>query len=197
MSREVEMSHRTSVRFSRLLTAAVAVLATATAAVAGAAPRRAASAKKPAVGREGPDIYGGYSYTHAGQANLNGWALAGAYPLHGELRLVAELTGHYGSYAGADLGQTAFMAGVRRSWRLWRIDPFAEALAGLARSSTSVAGLSDSSTSWGFALGGGADYPLSDRWAARGLVQLRLLHGGGSWDTDPRLSLGAVYRFGR
>lgn len=191
------MSHRTSVRFSRLLTAAVTLLVTATAAVAGAAPSRTARAKKPAVVREGPDVYGGYSYTHAGQANLNGWALAGSYPLRGDLRLVGELTGHYGSYAGADLGQTAFMAGVRQPWRWWRIEPFAEGLLGFARSSTSVAGLSDSTTGWGFAFGGGADYPLSDRWAARGLVQLRLLHGGGSWDTDPRLSLGAVYRFDR
>ena len=188
------MSQRTSVRLSRLLTAAVALLAAA--AVAGAAPRTA-RAKKPSLSRQGPDLYGGYSYTHAGQASLNGWALAGAYPLRGDLRLVADLTGHYGSFAGADLSQTAFMAGARQTWPRWRIEPFVEGLAGLARRSTSVAGLSDSATSWGLALGGGVDYPLSDRWAARGLVQLRLLHGGGTWDTDPRLSLGAVYRFGR
>jgi opacity protein-like surface antigen len=178
-------------------TLSISALLLATAAVASAAPSRTARAKKPAVGREGPDVYGGYSYTHSGQANLNGWALAGSYPLREDLRLVAELTGHYGSYAGADLGQTAFMAGVRQSWRWRQIEPFAEGLAGLARSSTSVAGLGDSSTGWGFALGGGADYPLSERWAARGLVQLRLLHGNGTWDSDPRLSLGAVYRLGR
>jgi hypothetical protein len=47
------------------------------------------------------------------------------------------------------------------------------------------------------AFGGGLDYPLARSWAARGLVQLRLLHGQGVWDSDPRVSVGAVYRFGR
>jgi opacity protein-like surface antigen len=183
------------VRASRSLIAAVALLTAATAVTA--APRRNARAKKATVSRQGPDVYGGYSYTHAGQASLNGWALAGAYPLQGDLRLVADLTGHYGSFAGADLSQTAFTAGVRQTWPRWRVEPFVEGLAGLARTSTSVAGLSDSATAWGVALGAGADYPLSDHWALRGLVQLRLLHGEGTWDKDPRLSLGAVYRFGR
>jgi hypothetical protein len=57
--------------------------------------------------------------------------------------------------------------------------------------------VSDADADWGLAFGGGADYRLGDRWAARGLVHLRLLRGEGTLDTDPRLAVGVVYRLGR
>lgn len=168
-----------------------------TAALAGAAPRRAASASQGARA----DVFGGYSYTHAGEASLHGWGLSGSFPWRDSLSLVADLSGHYGSFAGADLGQLAFMAGARWTWRSGRLSPFAEGLLGGARTSASVdvagASVSDSDTDWGLALGGGADYRLSDRWAARGLVHLRLLRGEGALDTDPRIAVGVVYRLGR
>lgn len=44
--------------------------------------------------------------------------------------------------------------------------------------------------------GAGADYGLTPRWAARAQADLLLLHGDSVWDNNPRLSLGAVYRFG-
>ena len=167
-------------------------------ALADAAPRRAA----PASPRErGPDLFGGYSYTHAGEAGLHGWGLGGSYPFRGEWSVVADLSGHYGSFAGADLSQLAFMGGVR--WRARagrRLSPFAEGLLGGARTSTSVevagSSIGDADTDWGLGLGGGLDYRVSGRWSVRGLVHLRLLWGEGATDEDPRLSIGAVYRFG-
>jgi hypothetical protein len=168
--------------------------------LADAAPRRTAPAKGHS---EGPssDLFGGYSYTHAGEASLHGWGLSGSYRLRGALGLVADLSGHYGSFAGANLGQLGLMAGARWSGRAGRLRPFAEGLLGGVRTSASidVAGtsVSDADTDWGLAFGGGADYPLSGRWAVRGLVHLRLLRGEGTWDTDPRFSVGAVYRFRR
>ncbi len=167
--------------------------------LADAAPRRAASA---GAGERGPDLFAGYSYTHAGEAGLNGWSLGGSYPFRGEWSFVADLSGHYGSFAGADLGQLALMGGVRWRTRVGRhLSPFAEGLLGAARTSTSVevAGTSieDADTDWGLGLGGGLDYRISPRWSVRGLVQLRLLWGEGATDEDPRLSVGAVYRFGR
>ena len=183
-------------RHLHLVSVAVALVAAATA--VSAAPQRRPSARaaapKPAAA---PDLYGGYSYTHAGEASLHGWDVAGSYPLRGRLRLVVELTGHYGSFATAELSQTALMGGVRGVGSWHRLSPFAEGLVGFARTGVSASGLSDSDTDWGLALGGGADYPLSRQWSARGLVQLRFLQGEGTWDTDPRFSLGAVYRFGR
>jgi opacity protein-like surface antigen len=112
------------------------------------------------------------------------------------------MSGHYGSFAGADLDQLAFMAGVRWSGRTGsRLRPFAEGLLGAARTSTSVetgaGSVSDADVDWGFALGGGLDHRLNGRWSARVDIQLRLLHGEGATDEDPQFSVGAVYRFGR
>jgi len=154
--------------------------------------------------RQGPDLFGGFSYTHAGQANLKGWHVSGAVPFGGRLfggslRLAADLSGHYGSFAGADLSQLTFLAGPRLNWRGHRLSPFAQVLAGGARTRTSITtpALSASTTSWGGSFGAGADYRLTPRWAARAQGEVLLLHGQGVWDTNPRLSLGAVYRFGK
>ena len=88
------------------------------------------------------------------------------------MSFVADLSGHYGSFAGADLGQLAFMAGVRWSGRAGsRLRPFAEGLLGAARTSTSVdtagGSVSDADVDWGLALGGGLDYRLNGRWSVR------------------------------
>ena len=152
---------------------------------------------------DGPDLFGGFSYTHSGEANLKGWHVSASLPFEGSLRLVADLSGHYGSFAGADLSQITFLAGARYVWgRSHRLRPFGQALGGGVHSKSSFVdasgtSFSDSHTGWGGALGGGADYRLSRRWAARGQVELLLLHSAGTWDRDPRLSLGVVYRFGR
>ncbi len=179
----------------RVLIAGALVLA---AALGGAAPQPA----KSRVPEPGPDLFGGYSYTHAGEASLHGWSLVGSHPFRGAWSFVADFSGHYGSFAGADLGQLAFMAGVRWIGRPEsRLRPFAEALAGAARTATSVetaaATASDADVDWGIAVGGGVDYRLSGRWSVRGLVQLRLLHGESATDEDPRFSVGVAYRFGR
>ena len=178
-----------------------------TAAAATAQPKGKAQAggRPPSTARQGPDVFGGFSYTHAGQANLKGWHLSGAVPFGGHLfggslRLAADLSGHYGSFGGADLSQLTFLAGPRLTWKGRRLSPFAQVLAGGARTRTSITtpqALSASTTAWGGAFGAGADYPLNQRWAARAQVDLLLLHGQGVWDTNPRLSLGAVYRFGK
>ena len=177
-----------------------AVALTLAAALAGAAPSRPPAAKPASQGPRA-DLFAGYSYTHAGEASLHGWGLSGSFPLRDSLSLVVDLSGHYGPFAGADLGQLAFMAGARWTWRSGRLRPFAEGLFGGARTSASVevagASVSDADTDWGLAFGGGADYRLGDRWAARGLVHLRLLRGEGALDTDPRLAVGVVYRLGR
>jgi hypothetical protein len=162
--------------------------------------RRAATATP----RQTPDVFGGLSYTHAGKANLKGWHLSGAVPFRGHLfggsvRIAADLSGHYGSFGGADLNQLTFLAGPRLAWTRGRLSPFGQVLVGGARTGTTITtpqALSGSSMSWGGALGAGADYGFTRRWAARAQADLLLLHGQGVWDTNPRLSLGAVYRFG-
>lgn len=165
---------------------------------AGGAQRRPPSS---AQAHSDPGVFLGYSYGKAGDASLHGLGLSGSYPLGGALSLVLDLSGHDGSFAGADLGQIGLLAGAR--WRLgsgrWR--PFAEGLLGGARTSASVdvgdARVSDADWDFGLALGGGVDYGPGGRWSLRGLVHLRLLNGEGSWDSDPRFAVGAVYRLGR
>ena len=175
--------------------------ATAPPATAQRRPGKPASSAPAVPPASGPDVFGGYSYTHAGDATLNGWELTGAIPFRGRLRLAADLSGHYGSFAGANLKQLSVLAGPRMGWHFGRLSPFAQVLVGAVRGSTRVelpdATLSDSHTHLGTTLGGGADYRLSRRWAVRAQVELLFLRADGAWDADPRLALGAVYRFAR
>jgi hypothetical protein len=167
----------------------------------GSALRPPAPSSGPAGHDPRSDLFLGYSYTKAGEAGLHGWHFTGSHPLEPSLRVVAELSGHYGSFAQADLSQLTFMAGGRWTPAGRRIAPFAQALLGLARTKTSVplpgGSISDSDTDWGAAFGGGADYRFSVRWAVRAQLDLLVLRGEAAWDTDPRLSLGVVYRLGR
>lgn len=146
----------------------------------------------------GPDVFAGYSWTEAGEATLNGLRLSASFPFRGRIRLAAELSRHSGSFAGVDLKQLAFLAGPRRVWRSGDLSPFAQVMLGAARSKTSLpGGLSDSTTGWGLAPGGGVDYRLSRHWAARGQAQLLFLRGRGVTDTDLGLAIGVTYRPGR
>jgi len=167
-----------------------------TASLAGAAPRKAAPAPSPS-----PDLFAGYSYTEAGDAGLHGIGLSGSLPLDDAFSLVLDLSGHDGSFAGADFDQVGLMAGARWSPTRSRLRPFAEGLVGIVRTSLSLdagdVSVSDSDSDWGFALGGGVDYRLGKRWSLRGLFHLRLLQGEGNWDADPRFAVGFVYRLGR
>ncbi len=161
------------------------------------APSPASGTKSP----RGPDVFGGYSYLHAGEANLNGWQLGVSFPFRGRLRWAVDLSGNYGTFAGADLSQLTFLAGVRYVRSGSRLSPFGHVLLGGARATNSVdmpgASLSASDTDWGGAIGAGADYRLGRRWAVRAQADYLLLQGEGQWDGEPRLSVGAVYRFGR
>ena len=166
-----------------------------------AAPR---PAKSPPPAADAADLFGGYSFTRSGEAALNGVQFSAALPYRRSLRLVADVSAHAGSFADVHLHQLTFLAGLRFSpkpTRPRRLRPYGQALIGGAHTSsrfdTSGAAVTSSSNAWGGALGGGADYGLSRRWAVRGQGELLLLHGGGAWECDPRLSLGAVYHFGR
>ncbi len=172
---------------------AIAVTLALTPPLASAAPAPRASG----VSARGPDASGGYSYTHAGEANLHGWQLTASFPFSGSLRAVADLGGHYGSFGGADLGQIGFFVGPRWVFKGDRFVPFAQGLLGGVRRTASVAEVSASDTDWGVALGAGVDYRLRKAWAVRVQADLLLLRGEGVRDSDPRLSLAAVYRFGR
>lgn len=149
---------------------------------------------------ETADIFGAYSYIRAGEAGLKGWHLSASFPFRRSISLVADLSGHYGSFAGADLSQLTLMVGGRRYWHSGPLRPFAELLVGGVRHKASFATPDGTLTSTGTDLavspGIGADYRLTRAWSARAAVDLVLVHGG-AWEADPRLSIGGVYRFGQ
>jgi Outer membrane protein beta-barrel domain len=178
------------------LAAGLVLAASVAGAAPKAAPRKAAPATPPA-----PDVFLGYSYTKAGDASLNGIGLQGTFPVGDTFRIVLDLSGHDGTFAGADFDQIGLMAGGRWSPLRSRVRPFAEGLVGLVRTSQSVeagdVSVSDSDSDFGVALGGGLDFGLSERWSLRGLFHLRLVSGEGNWDADPRFAAGFVYRLGR
>jgi opacity protein-like surface antigen len=150
-------------------------------------------------GTTSPELSAGYSFLRAGEANLHGVGASASFHFWRSTRLIADLSFHTGSFAGADLQQVNFMGGLRRVFRddeRWQ--PFAQVLLGGARSTSKFADVLDSSqTRWGGALGAGIDYRLSDRWAVRGQADYLVLHSSGRWDGDPRLSAGLAYRFVR
>jgi hypothetical protein len=136
----------------------------------------------------------------AGSARLHGGQVSISHPFWRSISLVGDLSGHFGSYAGADLTQYELLAGGRRYWRWSSFRPFAEVLVGVVRHETS-AGTSEgeirsTGTDLAVAPGVGADHGLTDAWSARAALDLLLVRAGG-WEADPRLSLGVVYRFGR
>ena len=167
-------------------------------------PLAAAPRAKPrpasATSQERLDAFAGYSFVRAGEASLNGWHLSAAYPSWRSLSLVADLSGHYGGFAGADLSQIEILVGVRRYSRWNAFRSFAEFLVGATRHKASFAApagvITSSGTDLTVALGLGADYRVMGAWSARAAFNLLLVRAGG-WEADPRVSIGAVYRFGQ
>jgi len=161
------------------------------------AAARARPAARPSAA--GPDLSASYSFLRAGEADLHGADVSASFPFWRSARLLADLSVHSGSFGGVNLKQTNFMGGVRRVFRPgrdWR--PFGQAMLGGARATSKFADvLTSSRTAWGGALGAGTDYRLSPRWAIRGQGDYLILHSGGGWDGDPRLSIGLAYRFAR
>lgn len=185
----------------RLSGGALVILLLAGAAVSAAAPQsRSRPAKASSSSSEGTDLFLGYSLVKAGSARLHGGQLSISHPFWRSISLVGDLSGHFGSYAGADLRQYELLAGGRRYWRWNSFRPYAEVLVGVVRHETSVGTsegeIKSTGTDFAVAPGVGADYGLTDAWSARAALDLLLVRGGG-WEADPRFSLGVVYRFGR
>ena len=184
----------------------LAILLSLGSAALGAEPQskpRSRPAVKPSAARSsGPDVFFGYSHLAAGEAGLHGLQISGTRAFRRELRLVADVSYHSGDFAGADLSQLNLFAGVRRGWPSGgRLRPFAQVMAGIVRSKTSVAAfdgpLSVSATHPALVPGGGLDWRVNQRWGARAGLDLVILRAEGDWDLDPRLSVGAVYRLRR
>ena len=168
------------------------------------------------------NVFFGYSYTNAyltsgARTNLNGWngSVEGkVLPFFG---VVADFSGQYGaqtlpsggncivpvgglpggciSTTNKSVSEYAFLFGLRGSFSVKKIRPFAQILFGATRLDVNENGAGTSSTSFAQALGGGIDYHLIP------LVSLRLqaddLHTGSFAysHNNLRLSTGVVIHF--
>jgi hypothetical protein len=145
------------------------------------------------------NLFVGYSYNrldlgNGTHANFNGWIGSAELKVFPFVGIVGEVSGHYGAPNGVKTQKYNFLAGPRLSLSLGKTRLFIHALAGGARMSTSIAGFSDSDTSFAYAGGGGIEHKLSIfRWRVQGdYVHTRLFS---SKEGDVRVSTGLVFNF--
>ena len=145
------------------------------------------------------NVFVGYSYNRldlggGDHGNLNGWIGSLEVKLLPFVGVAADVSGHYGAPNGVKIQAYNFLAGPRFSVSLGKVRPFLHGMAGGARMSTSIAGFSDSDTSFAYVAGGGIDYKLKlFRWRVQGdYLHTRLF---GVKQGDIRLSTGLVFNF--
>ena len=159
------------------------------------------------------EIFGGYSYINGDftgvsnegtQLNLQGWNASAEVKGRQWLGFVADFGGYYPSLGASSAKAHTFLFGPQVSLPLKRITPFAHFLAGATHVAGSQTFLThQSQSSIAYAIGGGVDFAVTDRFALR--AQFDSLHNDfTSQDnqTQPlidrrvvRISTGIVFRF--
>jgi opacity protein-like surface antigen len=150
----------------------------------------------------GTNLFGGYSYLKLDESSRHGANLALDFRAFGPVAGFVDLSSHWGSEEGVSLNDVTLMAGpgVRFGTRGATIF-FVRALAGLVRDKGTISAfdvdISETDSRFGVLAGGGADFRVSKKLAAR--VQADYLwndvtEGGSS--SGFRVSAGVVYRFG-
>lgn len=137
---------------------------------------------------------------------LNGWEASLSRQFSPSLALRVDASGDYGlATSGFPVNgrtrQYLLLAGPEFSWHS-RISPFVHALAGATKQSVTASGNSFLITfpdeQWGFAaaVGGGFDARITPRFSIR-IVQgdYVITHLGGSIQSQPRISIGFLFRF--
>jgi opacity protein-like surface antigen len=113
-----------------------------------------------------------------------GWIAGAALPIMSSLAIVGEASGHYKDRttleADVELSFHAAMAGARLSARLGPLTEFAQVLAGVLHGHGSAFGSTASTTGFALQPGGGIDYRLGSRMAARLQLDYRTMNGTAS-----------------
>jgi opacity protein-like surface antigen len=148
------------------------------------------------------DVFGGYSMLVSDGETMHGWHAALGWGLSGRIGLLLDASGHQGSDAeGTDVSLLSLMAGPRVGFGSGRLRPFVHVIGGIVRTKASVSvfdvEISESSTDFGGAAGGGFDLGSGERWALRLAGDYRVVKVGDETARDPRFSAGVAYRFGR
>jgi hypothetical protein len=122
------------------------------------------------------EAYGGYQYQRfvpsTGTAtNLNGWLVGAQRTLarydRTSVAVAVDLGGVYTTQGGVNLHHYVYLAGPRMARRFGRLGLYGHAMLGGAQLSASEGTASDSTASFAFDAGGGAELHLGDRWGLR------------------------------
>jgi hypothetical protein len=146
------------------------------------------------------ELFGGYQYTRVGAApgiSADGWNTAVTGVLNRWAGLTADFSGAYKRVAAIGISAHTFTFGPVVCARGQRVTPFAHALFGGFRASTSAGGLSAGLNGFTMMIGGGVDVRATRRLAVR-VAQLDwiLLNSAGfSERKNARVSIGLVFRF--
>jgi opacity protein-like surface antigen len=147
------------------------------------------------------EVFGGYSFTRSEDTNLHGFETSLALNLGGSLGVVLDLSGHFATVEGVDVSRTFFLAGPRLSRRGDDLTLYGQLLVGGVRTSAGIevlgVSISEHSTDLAGTVGAGVDFEVARSWAVRLQGELAVIRGDGRTATEPRASLGIVYRVGR
>lgn len=172
-----------------------------------------ASAQVPTNG----NVFFGYSYMSADlgsdRANLNGWNASVEGKVLPFLGIVADVDGHYGSpgklttgacplLAGScsfstsnSFNQHDYLFGPRVAVTVGKVRPFANFLLGISHVNESGGFLTNSDTSFAYAVGGGMDYHLVPLVSLRGAVDMVQTRFFNNTQNNVRISTGIVIHF--
>jgi opacity protein-like surface antigen len=146
------------------------------------------------------ELFGGYSYLKVEDLSLHGWGaeVAGNVLFGGKLGVVLRVDGHYGSEESVDLSDHGYMGGLRFALHRRGLTPFVYGLAGAAtsRASLTVFGvsISESSTDFAWAAGGGVNVRLGDHWALGLRGDYYAVSAEDGSEGNPRFAVGVAYR---
>jgi hypothetical protein len=146
------------------------------------------------------ELFGGYQYTRVGAVpgmNADGWNAAVTGVLNRWAGFTADFSGAYKRVGVVGINAHTFTFGPVVSARGERVTPFAHALFGGFRASTSAAGFSAGLNGFAMMIGGGVDVRATRRLAVR-VAQLDWILWNSAEFTErknARVSVGLVFRF--
>ena len=147
------------------------------------------------------DLFAGYSMLASDGETMHGWHAALGWGLTKRVGLLFDASGHEGGDGeGTDVSLLSLMAGPRATFGGGRVRPFVHLIAGIVRTRASIGifevQISESSSDFGAAAGGGFDLGFGERWALRLAGDYRIVKLDEGDARDPRFSAGVTYRFG-
>ena len=144
----------------------------------------------PAAAQRSWEIAAGYSYLQDPPDRTNfpaGWLAGASASLTPWLSVVGDISRHHESSLDIDLSTTALLAGVRAGARIGPFVEFGQLLAGLARSTSTVVGMTTSANDPALQPGAAIEYPIARQFSLRAQFDYRVVRGGdGPGIADPR-----------